>query len=250
VVAVYLLNNNYCDDAGNFANLIQAGSSGGEFTTDHKYDSYSWRNDLNNNYRIFPISLESAIGQATKFTIQFWTEVPIQQPSTPLADTYMTRGPADNWPPESGNFLVLYSTSSTWYPNSVALWFNTNNTSNLQQLSAGYTTGWHLMSVEWDGNNEYFYKDGTEYITLASSTNPFSVTSFNGTFYLGTIFGQSDGDYNIQSGIQRVMFSNKLYNGAEILPSTPTATSTATITYTITKTFTITPTYTRTATFT
>jgi hypothetical protein len=150
--------------------------------------------------------------------------------------------------------LAVNTTSSTWYPNSFAVWFDDNDSGMVSLNPTEYTTGWHLLSFEWDGNTYRCYKDGTEYITINESTNPFSTSGFNGTFYLGTEFGSSYGAYNIQNGVQRIIFYNGVANGAEITPiiptSTPTLTSTPTRTPTFTPTITLTATLTATQTFT
>jgi hypothetical protein len=219
--------------------------SGGHFNGPNgqyvKYGMYSYYNDYGNNYEQFPVALETTLGGATQWTIEFWYYFPDRTTLYPHAQSIICRGPTEGNP---GSLYLKVIDSTTWDPWGTPWEFVANGTVTFAYGYGYPSTGWHRMSINWTGSVYNLYLDGGIIVSISSTNNLFANTGANGTFYLGTEFGSSFGCYDINPAIDRLIISDIDRGGLE----TGYGCFSPTVTPTFTTTPTITPTPTATAT--
>lgn len=226
VIAHYSLHSNANDDVGTYNGTLGASTY---FGTDGIYYFARGTEGGNAGAITLPGTLWTTLGTCSNFSIQAriksLNNTDIQgfiNACPPLSDTGF------GWRNQPASSLSVIDTTSGYAI--LAQFYN--------------TTGWDLISVEYDGTNHKINVWGNGALICAASSNNHFASAQGTSLFM--VLGET---YNVYGGyfdMRNLIFANTLQAGVEIVPISPTPTYTWTLTPTFTAT--ITPTYTITPT--
>jgi hypothetical protein len=224
IMAVYEMENANDTSGNNYhGNLIGSDSV---FTTSKSiYDKSMWVSIWNvTSYMTLPNELLYALGQERKITLMFWlyndTDVNFQS-------GIMGGGTGSVGTNTSFN-IGCYNIDG-WYPNNKGLFFNWDSLGANRTFKGGETERnlwrtWARYQFEFDGTQTtnylktYLNGELCETISIGTDGNVFKYMEQAGMpLHIGVFVLPSDTRVRSMA-IDNVIFSNKLYNGAEILP--------------------------------